>query len=136
MASSIHDIPGAHRATAYLSAAAAGDATDEEVVFVAPFACKVRKVTVVPAAAVTGANTNSRNINLINRGTDGSGTTELANRDYLSGTNESKAVARDLYAPATYLALAAGVVLAVQSELVGTGLALPSFHVVVEFEGN
>lgn len=131
----VHDIPGVHVATAVMPASAAADATAEVPVFRAPFACKVRKVVLVPGAAITGTATNYHNLNLINRGTDGSGTTELANRDYLNGTNESKAVARELYAPASYLALAAGAVLAIEKEKVGTGLALPAIQVIVEYEG-
>lgn len=85
---------------------------------------------------ITGQNTNTFNVNLINRGTDGTGITELANRDYVSGTDESAYVERDLYAPSSYLEVSKGTVLDLQRELVGIGMASPRFLGYVEFEGH
>lgn len=135
MVSSVHDIPGAHQAQYALRAHAAATATEVAYVFVAPFACKVRSVSLVWDAAITGANTNTTNVNLLNAGADGTGTTELANIDYASGTNATAGATVSLYAPASYLSLAAGAKLAIQIEKVGTGLALPTGTVVVTYEG-
>lgn len=115
---------------------AAADVTADHVIFRAPFACKIRAVSIVPSAVLTGAATNSANLNVINRGADGLGTTELANRDYVSGVNEVAYVKRELYAPASPLEIAEGVVLSIQRELVGTGIVTPELHVQVEYEAN
>jgi hypothetical protein len=49
---------------------AGNDATT--VLFQAPFACTVTLVNYVPAAAITGANTNTRLVELVNKGQAGS----------------------------------------------------------------
>lgn len=134
MATSLHDIPGAHQTHYALRAHAAATATEDAFCFVAPFACKIRAVEIVWDAAITGTATNYTNVNLINAGTDGTGTTELANIDYLAGTNASAGATVSLYAPATPLALAAGAKLKLQLEKVGTGLSLPSGLVRITFE--
>jgi len=130
------DIPGPHRARFDIPPVAAADLSVEFPVFEAPFACRARKVVTVAGAAVTGADTNTRHLNLINKGTDGAGVTELANRDYVAGTNSVKGDEENLYAPATYLALAVGTVLHIQSERIGTGQALPPIGGYVEFESQ
>lgn len=136
MANRLRDLAGTQIETGAIPAAAAGDATAEWVIFEAPFAVVIESVRIIPSAAITGADSNSANLNLINRGTAGAGTTELANRDYASGTDEAKAVARALYAPADGLSVAAGTVLVLQREKVGNGLALPHFRVVVKYRAN
>lgn len=132
----LQHVPGTHYHHAHVEAHAAGDATTSHVVFEAPWDCEIHKLRIIPAAAVTGANTNTFHLNLINRGTDGSGTTEIANRDYVSGTNESAYVGRDLYAPSTPLKVSKGNVLDLQRELVGTGLASPRLYIVVQFKSQ
>ena len=133
---SVHDISGAQRVWFNIAPIAQGTATQSNVIFEAPFACRIRSVQIFFGADVTGTATNYFNLNLINRGTDGAGTTELANRDYASGTNDSAFVKRALYAPSTYLAVAVNTVLDLQRELVAAGLAMPSLSGYVEFEGN
>lgn len=135
MATHIHDIPGAHQATKTLRAHAAATATEKAVIFVAPFRCKVRSVRVVWDAAITGANTNTTHVNLLNGGADGSGTTELATIDYVSGTNAVALADNTLYAPATYLELAAGARLVIQWEKISTGLDIPAGTAVIAYEG-
>jgi hypothetical protein len=136
MASNIHDIPGNHTVAVVLPAHAAATATEAIPVFVAPFACKVMNVTVTPAAAATGDNTNRTNINLLNGGTAGTGTTELGNIDYATGTDAAVGVKQTLYDSATGTSLAAGSVLKVQYEKVSTGLALGANLVTITYIGN
>lgn len=131
----MHDIVGPQRVTFNISAAAQGDATKSNVIFVAPFTCKIRAVAIFFDDDITGTATNYFNHNLVNRGTDGTGTTELANIDYASGQDASKYVLVDLYSPTTYLDAATGIVLDLVRELVSSGLATPSLHGYVEFEG-
>lgn len=116
----------------------AAGSTDEYCIFRAPFNCKVQKVTIVPAANVTGQATNYTNIN-IKSWTDGATpvATEIANRDYnSSAVTEVAMKARDIYAPTTYLSMSAGEYLSLEEENVGTGLALPSLGVIVTYEKN
>jgi hypothetical protein len=129
----MHDVPGPHVQQTVVPPHAAATATEKIVVFVAPFDCKVRTVNYRPGAAIIGANTNTTHVNLLNGGT-GAGTTEIANKDYVSGTDETDGANVALYAPATYLSMDAGNVLTVQLEKVGTGLALPSLTFVTTFE--
>ena len=131
MTTSIHDVPGTQTVTTRVPAHAAGDATASHLVFVAPFTCRVRAVQVTASAGVTGANTNTFNLNVIRR----PGTTELGNRDFTSGTNLAAFTPTDVYRPATPPILEAGQVLDLQRELVGTGLATPELLATVEFEG-
>ena len=130
-----YDAPGTHDRQAVLPPVAAADATADFVVFEAPVNCKVEKVKVIPGAAVTGADTNTRHLNLINRGANGAGTTEIANYDLTSG-NDAGVAGLVLYAPPSPLAVVQGTQLALQVEKVGNGIALPPLAVVVEFSPN
>ena len=52
-----------------------------------PFACTLRGAWFISNAAVSGANTDTTHLNVINEGTAGTGTTELANLDLTSGND-------------------------------------------------
>lgn len=113
---------------------AANEASFSEGVFHTNQRIKLYRVDVVPDAAVTGQDTHTRHLNLINKGTDGGGSTELGSIDFVSGTDATAFDTKQLYANTSGLEVAAGSVLAIQNELVGTGLALPRFTVTVEYE--
>lgn len=101
---------------------AAATATESRALFVAPRACKVTAVSIVPDAAATGDNTNTTNIDIINAGSAGAGTTSIAALPLPTGTN---LVALDETAiTTTTTALAAGDVLSIKFTKVGTGLAV------------
>lgn len=111
------------------------DATDAEsshVIGEVQEAGYISGVTVIPKAAITGANTNSRSLNVVNKGADGNGTTEVASIDFTTGVNagDFDEVALTLAAAAD-LDVAAGDVLAVDSLAPGTGLAFPGGKLVV-----
>jgi hypothetical protein len=114
---------------------AAGDATQDHLIFrcATTVPCRVRKVTIVPGASITGAATNNFNLNVKSWTAAGSAT-ERANRDYASGTNETAMVSRDLYAPAAPLSIEVGGHVTLERELVGTGLASPNIGVMVEWD--
>jgi hypothetical protein len=106
--------------------AAASDAN--EPVGEAPFAGTVSEASYTPDAAVTGANTETRTISLINRGQDGTGTTVVATLALTSGVNlvsgDEKQLTLSAVAGAT--TVASGDVLAFKSTHSGsTGLADP-----------
>lgn len=101
----------------------------------APFDGVVAAVEFVPAAAVTGANTNTRAVALVNKGQVGSGTTSVASLQFDSGVNASandeKAVT--LSGTAANLAVAKGDTLQWTSTHVGTGITDPGGLVRVTF---
>ena len=134
MSNGLHEVCGPLVETVGVPAHAAATATELVNIWRAPFACKVRTVEIIPDVSITGTATNYTDVNLVNAGTDGAGTTELANKDFLSGTNGVAGTAIALYAPATYLSVASGVLFKLQLEKVGTGLALPRFFAVITYE--
>lgn len=139
MVTRLHDIPDTHVQHVMLPAHAAATATEALPIFRAPFACRVTAVRVVPGAAATGDNTNRTNYNLLNGGAAGTGTTELGNLDYATGTDAAVGVTQNVYAPAdpaNGTALAAGDTLKMQIEKVGTGVALGATLCVIEYRGN
>lgn len=99
----------------------------------APFAGAVSAVTYAPAGDITGAATNNRRFQLINKGQDGNGTTVIATLSFGNGTNaadfDEKVI--PLSGTAADLNVAAGDVLAWFSDSVGTGIADPGGLVTV-----
>jgi len=100
----------------------------------APFAGTVTRFAYVPAAAITGANTNSRTETLTNRGQAGAGTTVAATLAFTAGVNGVANDAKEatLSATAANLVVAAGDTLTFDSTAVGTGLADPGGTAIVE----
>lgn len=115
---------------------AVGAGADAETnVGVAALAGTVTAVSYVPVSTLTGANTDSRTLVLVNKGAAGAGTTAAATRAYTAGVNASadRANTITLSGTAANLVVAAGDVLALQSNHVGaTGLADPGGLVHVE----
>lgn len=94
----------------------------------------VTAVKYIPKADITGANTDSRTVSLVNKGADGNGTTVVATLAMVSGVNsadfDEKTIT--LSATAADLVVADGDVLAWTSVHVGsTGLADPGGTVKV-----
>ncbi|WP_369167780.1 hypothetical protein AB5J49_07915 [Streptomyces sp. R28] len=100
---------------------------DDTVVAQAPFDCTVTSVEYVPEAAITGADTNSRTVSLVNKGAAGSGTTTVASLALTNGVNATANNERaiTLSGTAANLVLAAGDTLQWRSVHVGTGIADP-----------
>lgn len=117
------------------SAAANADASGRYIK--APFAGRVTAASVITAAGITGANTDSRTIQLFNRGQAGSGTTLVASKAFTSGVNTTAddETALTLSATAADLVVAEGDVLELVSLHVGsTGLAGPEFTAFITFQ--
>ncbi len=87
----------------------------------------VSRVSIVPGAAVTGANSNTKHVNVLDNAT------ELTTLELTLGTDLTSLTERAIYSPTTPRTLDAGDVLSVQVEQVGTGQALPPLFVTVEF---
>jgi hypothetical protein len=80
----LHDIPGVHYTFHPLPAAASGANTAYEAVCPNPFdePAYVESIDIIPIEAITGDNTNTQNYNA-----DLVGGTEIANKDFPTGTN-------------------------------------------------
>lgn len=100
-----------------------------------PFDGTVTSVTYIPKATLTGANTESRTLAVVNKGAAGAGSTSVASKAFVSGVNApaSDETEITLSGTAANLEVAEGDVLVVTSTHVGaTGLADPGGRVVVE----
>jgi hypothetical protein len=110
--------------------ASTGAGADASGLTVAPFAGTLSAASIISLTTLTGANTESRTLQVFNRGQAGSGTTLMASKAFTSGVN---ATAEDetsltLSATAADLVVAAGDVVEVKSLHVGaTGLAGTQF---------
>lgn len=89
--------------------------------------CTVTAVTYAPVTAITGANSNTRSVSLVNKGTDGLGSTVVATIQYNSGVNATASDENTVTLSGTpaNLNLTAGQLLQWQSTHVGTGIADP-----------
>lgn len=100
---------------------------EDTIIGQAPFDCTVTAVQYVAEQAITGANTNTRSVSLVNKGQAGSGTTAVATLQFDSGVNASandeKTVT--LSGTAANLDLSAGDTLLWRSLHVGTGQTDP-----------
>jgi hypothetical protein len=109
--------------------AAVGTAGNDltSVIGEAPFAGTVTAVSYVPDTAITGANTNSRTISLVNKGQDGTGSTTVASLALTSGVNIAAADEGTvtLSGTAANRVVASGDVLAFVSTHVGSGIVDP-----------
>lgn len=105
--------------------ATAAAASAESVVCRAPFAGKITSATYIPNAALNGANTNTRRLDVVNKGQSGAGVKKPATLQFNAGVNlaayDEKALT--LSATATDLEVVAGDVIALASVAVGTGAA-------------
>lgn len=87
----------------------------------------VSAVTYSTVTAITGANTNTRSVSLVNKGQAGAGSTVVATLQFNSGVNTTASDEKTitLSSTAADLVVAAGDVLQWQSTAVGTGIADP-----------
>lgn len=129
--------PGDKRRTAYLPGQATAGNADEWPVFVADKALTITGVKWVPAAAVTGDNTNYFSIAAQNKGAAGAGTTAVtATKAYTTGVNSVAFDAEDLTLSSTAadLNMAAGDVLTLKRTVTASGLAQPDGLVEVTYK--
>lgn len=109
-------------------------ASDENAVLQVPFDATITAVRYVTKAAITGANTNTRKVDLRNRGQAAAGTVDVASLQFDSGVNavalEEKVIT--LNATPANLDVTQGDTLTWESLAVGTGLADPGGLVEVD----
>lgn len=128
----LYGIPGTHVEQRGVAAVSATTATGAIGIFVAPFRCKVTRIAYAPVSKLTGADTDSMNLN-VTLADD----TEVANIDFAEGVNAEKGEETDIPISGTadQMTLDAGETLLVVREKVGTGLAMPLGAIVFEYEG-
>lgn len=127
------EAPVVKRLVVQLDAVAAGS-DGQSVLGEAPFAGTVTRAVYVTSAAITGANTNTRTIQVTNKTAAGTGTTAVAALPLVSGTNTVKDVATAIPLSGTpaNLVVVQGDVLVVDSTHAASGLADPGGTVEVE----
>ena len=127
--------PRIERITAVVPAAAQG-ADDAQTVWVATFAGKVTAVSYIADTAITGADTNTRKVSLVNKGADGTGTTEMAAIQFNNTINATAFDEKALTLSSTVANrnFAAGDVLAWVTAKVATGIADPGGTVTITVE--
>lgn len=94
----------------------------------------ITAVTYVPDATITGVATNSRRLDLVNKGQAGAGTNVVASLLFASGVNATNfdETVITLSATPANLVVAAGDVLALASVHTGTGIVDPGGLIKVE----
>jgi hypothetical protein len=106
-------------------------------VYQCPRAGTVSAVTYATVTAITGANTNTRSVSLVNKGTAGTGTTVIATLQFDSAVNTVANVPKAItLGVAANLQVAAGEVLQWQSTHIGTGIADPGGLLQVTIAAN
>lgn len=123
---------GGGRTRSVAPVATAGNSLNSTVLVV-PSDGTVTAVTYTPPTAITGANTNTRSVSLVNKGQNGAGNTVVATLQFNSGTDAAASVPRTVTLSGTpaNLNVSSGDVLQWQSTAVGTGITDPGGLVTV-----
>ena len=107
---------------------------DEEPVLIAPIACTVTGVTLVPETAITGHATNYATLSLENKGAAGTGTTEVASFAFDTPTTDDVVAfdgkALTLNATPANLDLALGDVVSIKKAIAAAGMVLDGFVLI------
>lgn len=117
---------GGSRQVVVQPVATAGNSLNTNV-YICPSDSTVSAVTYSTVTAITGANTNTRSVTLVNKGQTGAGTTVMATLQFDSGVNTTASDEKTITLSATpaNLNVVAGDLLQWQSTAVGTGIADP-----------
>lgn len=128
-------MPAKNYTTTAAAVGTAGNDQNNEVA-VAEYNGVVTAVTYAPNATITGAATNNRTFNLVNKGQTGVGTAVVATLNMGNGTNAAAGDERAITLSATpaNLVVAAGDVLEWQSVHIATGIVDPGGLVKVTID--
>ncbi len=137
--SRLSQLPGTHFAQSYVLNEPAADLTHEQVVWTNNHNATVRLVSVgyIPEDTLTGANTNSMNVELRNKGADGTGATVVTTvKSFLSGTNANAftADAQTLSSTVADTDIDANETVVWRRTKVGTGLTMPAGVVIIGYQ--
>jgi len=130
------DVPGRNWDSTTLDPVGSATASTLYPIFEAPFRCQLRAVELTFGSAHAGDASHTVNYNVVDRGTAGGSSTELANKDYGAGTDQAAWAPLSLYAVTAGTALAIGQKLSLEREKVGNGVNVGSIRVRVEYEGR
>lgn len=110
--------------------------SDSDEIAIAEYNGTVTAVTYTPDTTITGAATNNRTVQLVNKGQTGAGSTVIASLNFASGTNATAGDEKTITLSGTpaNLNVVAGDVLEWQSNAVGTGIADPGGLVKVTID--
>lgn len=129
VAESIDGITLKNEEQVYISPDAAADTWDAKI-FRAPSDINIKDVLVVPNTAI-GQATNFMSLEVINKGTDGTGTTSLGSRN-VNGSNTITVAGIDLVA--TNADVLEGSFISLKKTKNGDGQAWPGGLVIVRYE--
>jgi len=115
-----------------VSSVGAGNST-EVPVFCAPVRCWIKKVSIIPKSAITGAATNNMVLTFKNKGSAGSGTDAIASVTFSNGVNVSAFDEKD-FGAVSHNYLNAGDVVSLAKSENGSGMDMPDLIVKIEFE--
>lgn len=115
-------------------AAVSAGSTGEWAIFKAPEACEITGAYIVTDADITGADTNYMTLSIVDKGSDGSGTTAIASLAFTSGTDATAFDALSLGTLGAGKTLAAGDVVSFKKAEAGSGMNMPNLLVVIEYK--
>ncbi len=116
-----------------IAAVALGSVT-ELPVFSAPFRCRIKKLSILPSSAITGAATNNFGVRYKNKGSGGTGTSVIATKTFSSGINGSANDDVSLGAITdAYALLNQNDVVTFEKFENGSGLAMPALTAIIEY---
>lgn len=105
---------------------------DEALALYAPHRMMITDIYLIPVDGdITGQNTNYTSVEVLNRGTDGTGTDSITSVDFDSGEDAGQYEAKELTVDADYDEVEQGEIVTVDLTKTGTGLAVNAVAVVV-----
>jgi|TARA_Y100000034_G_scaffold128356_1_gene182754 hypothetical protein len=128
--------PGWKASFVNIPGALAADATLRYPIFVAPFNMELGEVALINSTLVTGHDTDYKNINLIDGGAEGAGTSELANRDLRATGTVNLDVGKTLLLDATSsgeVFMSQGDILEIEFEQGGSGVLIEPLGVQIAY---
>lgn len=139
---SVHAAPGKfmqsqeYVSNAFVPSILAATATEEDPIFVADRDVLITSVSILPQAAVTGDSTNSKTLDVIDKSTDGSGTTAISTSLVLStGVNLTAFKPQGItLASSSGYKLGQGKALTLKTAKVGTGVLMPNLLIQITWE--
>jgi len=129
------DLAGILVETAEVEAHAAAAAADDHPVFFAEGKSRVREISVVPAAKLTGQATNYITFTLNKRKEDGTIEEQLAQIVFSAATVKWEGMKENsIYKPTDGKVIEEGRVISLDQSPSGTGLAAPRLMVITKYE--
>lgn len=97
---------------------------------------KINNVLVVFKEAVTGADGNYFSLQLVNKGTDGSGTDKIVDHVFISGEDASANVVKNLTVNTNYSAMEQAATVTLKKVESGSGMKMPEGLLIIFWSSN